>query len=269
MRLPQIARKDVGDSIRGWRLHTLVVMFALVGGALAYFVDADFAEALVLLLAFLSPLVGLLFSQHSIVGKRDSGELTVLLGLPFSRLEVFLGTYLGRTVVLTIAVASAYATTAVVAVLLGKPIDANELLIGFVLITLLGMVFVALAIGFSAVTRSTSAASVYAFGMYLLFAFQLWRLLPDGVLFLLNDFEIPNNRPEWARIFEQLSPFAGTRNIAAGVAPDLADPFPVVAASVPPNPPVYMTLWFALGVVLVWLAVPLLGGYVLFNRNDL
>jgi ABC-2 type transport system permease protein len=269
MRLLQIARKDVGDSIRSRNLHALVVLFALIGGALAYFVDADFAELLMLLLAFLAPLLGLMYAYNSLVGKRDSGELTVLLGLPFSRLEVFVGTFLGRSVVLATVVASGYVMTAVGATVPGKPVDATPFVVGLALMIILGMVFVALAVGFSAATRNTTAASVYAFGMYLLFVFQLWRLLPDGVLYVLNDFAFPENRPEWALVFEQLSPFAAVRNITAGIAPDLAGPFPVVAAAVPSNPPTYMEPWFATVVILVWILLPLLGGYTLFARSDL
>lgn len=269
MRWLLIARKDVGDSIRGRRLHVLVGIFTLLGAATGYLSDTNVGEGLVLLLAFLAPLVGLGFTQDSIVTKRAGGELTVLLGLPFARREILLGTYLGRTAVLVAALVGIYVGAAVFALLSGTSFSLATMVGGFLLVAVLGTIFVSIALGISAATESTTVASAGAFGAFLVFVFQLWRLIPDGILYLLNGFSLPPDRPTWAAVFDQLSPFAGVRNLTAGFSSDLAAIFPVVAESVPADPPVYMEPWFGALVTIAWLVVPAALGYRSFERSDL
>jgi len=269
MRWQQIARKDVGDSVRGRQLHLLVGLFVLVGVGIGYAASGFLGGILVLLLAFLAPLVGLGFTQQSIVGKRSSHELTVLLGLPFSRRDVVVGTLVGRAVLLVAALVSVYLGAAVGALVSGTTVELDLFVVGFGLSLALGLVFVSVALGISTATRSTTLSSLGAFGAYLLFAFQLWSLLPEGVRYLLNGFSLSGERPTWALVFEQLSPFAAVRNATAGVSAELADTFPVVARSVPEDPPVYMEPWVGALVAAVWFLVPVVLGYLRFARSDL
>jgi ABC-2 type transport system permease protein len=136
-------------------------------------------------------------------------------------------------------------------------------------VTVVCVVFVGIALGVSAAVRSSTAASIGGFVAYLLFTFQLWSILPDAVLYLVNGFESPESRPTWALVFEQLSPYAALRNGATAVSTDLSEAIPLAAASVPRDPPLYMEPWFAGIVVLAWLVFPTLLGYVSFERSDL
>ncbi|MEF8813902.1 MAG: ABC transporter permease subunit [Halovenus sp.] len=269
MRWQQVARKDVGDAIRGRQLHLLVGFFLFVGLVIGYAATGFLGGILVLLLAFLAPLVGLAFTQQSIVGKRSSHELTVLLGLPFSRRDVVVGTLLGRAVLLAAALVSIYVGTTVGAVVSGTAVEIELFVVGLGLSLALGLIFVSIALGISTATRSTTLASLGAFGAYLLFVFQLWGLLPDGVRYLLNGFSLSGDRPTWALVFEQLSPFAAVRNATAGVSAELADSFPVVARAVPEDPPVYMEPWAGVLIAVVWFLVPVGLGYLQFARSDL
>jgi len=269
MRWQQIARKDVGDAVRGRQLHLLVAVFALLGLGIGYFSSGFVGELLVLVLAFLAPLVGLAFSQQSIVGKRSSHELSVLLGLPFSRRDVVVGTFVGRLGLLTAALASIYVAAAAGALVGGSTLNADTFAIGFVVSLVLGAIFVSIALGISTATRSTTLSSLGAFGAFLLFVFQLWRLIPDGILFLINGFSFPTGRPTWALVFDQLSPFAGVRNAVTGVSGGLADVIPVVGRSVPGDPPLYMEPAFGAAVAAVWFVVPVTAGYLYFARSDL
>jgi len=96
MRWLQIARKDVGDARRGRQLYYLAGLFGLLGLAIGYVigrnpgtVDPDaLAFALLNVFAFLAPIAALTISQADIVRKRTTGELSVLLSLPFSRRSV-------------------------------------------------------------------------------------------------------------------------------------------------------------------------------------
>lgn len=269
MRLLQLASKEIGDAYRSRRLHLLVVMFGLIGAAIGYVVNQNHVQGLVFMLAFLVPLVGLLFTQHTIVQKRTSGELSVLLSLPFSRREVIGGTVLGRTAVVLLTLLSIFATTAVFSSVSGSIPSPTDLLAAFVITAVLGAIFVGIAVGISASARTGAGASVLAFIAYLLFAFQLWSLLPEAVLYLINGFSIAEETPTWAEVFNQLSPFAAVRNAVLPVAPDLVEEFPLAASSVPDDPPIYMQSWFASFVAIAWFVLPVLGGYIEFERRDL
>lgn len=265
----QIARKEVGDAYRSWRLQLLVFFFAVIGSAIGYLVDQNAARGLVVLLAFLAPLVGLAFTHHTIVQKRTTGELSVLLGLPFSRRNIVLGAFVGRTAILLSALASLAVGVVVFGVVGGHPPELQPLAGALLISAIIGTIFVSLAIGLSAAVRRSSAASGGVFGAYLLFALQLWTLLPNGVLYLINGFQLPSTEPTWALAFDQLSPFAAVRNAATPVFPDLTRVFPLVGASVPESPPLYMEPWFAGVVALLWLVLPVVFGYIRFERTDL
>lgn len=265
----QIAGKELGDAYRSWRLQVLVGFFAVIGAGIGYAVDQNYAAGLLILLVFLAPLVAISFAHHTIVQKRTSGELSVLLSLPFSRRSIVAGSYLGRTAILLAALVSLAVGVTVVGTATGSPPELGPFFGALLISATIGTVFVSLAIGISAAVRSNAVASAGVFGAFLLFAFQLWSLLPDGVLYLANGFSFPAEEPEWALVFEQLSPFAAVRNLATPFAPDLAELFPLVGAGVPAAPPVYMRPWFAGLVALCWLVLPALLGYLRFERTDL
>jgi len=265
----QVAGKELGDASRSWRLQLLVGFFGLIGAAIGYAVDQNFAAGVLILLVFLAPLIGIAFSHHTIVQKRTSGELSVLLSLPFSRRSIVAGAYLGRTAILLAALASLAVGVTVVGTATGGPPEPGPFLGALVISATIGTVFVSLAIGISAAVRTSAVVSAGVFGAYLLFAFQLWSLLPDGVLYLANGFSLPSETPEWALVFEQLSPFAAVRNLATPFTPELAELFPLVGAAVPTAPPVYMRPSFAAVVTACWLVLPALLGYLRFERTDL
>jgi ABC-type transport system involved in multi-copper enzyme maturation permease subunit len=196
------------------------------------------------------PLVTLAFTNESVAGKRASHELTVLLGLPFSRRDIIVGSIL-------------------LGLLTGASLDIGLFVGSFLIVTVLALIFVSIGLGISAGVRSTTAASAGAFGAFLLFVFQVWSLIPDAVLYIINGFDYPDANPVWEQAFNQLSPFASVRNLADAVWPSLADTFPVAASSVPANPPVFMTPWFAAIVILVWLVGPVALGYLKLARRDL
>lgn len=269
MRVLQIARKDFMDSVRGRQLPLLVALFGIIGGGAGYFLDQNVGEAVFFLMTILVPLLGLVFTHHSIAGKRNSGELTVLLGLPFSRRTIVVGTYLGRVGLLVVTLCSLYLGAIVAGTLTGTTFDFALLAGGFVLLAVLGTVFISIALGISTATASPAFASVASFVTFLVFVFQLWPRIPDVVLYAVHGFDGPAIRPTWALAFEQLSPFAALRNAAAPVFEELVANFPLAGGGTPSAVPFYMHHWFALIVLVCWVVLPVLAGYLTFNRSDL
>ena len=264
-----VARKDLMDAVRGRQAHLLVALFGLFGAFLGYTADRSVGPNLPSLLVFLVPLVGVAFTQHAVVGKRESGELAVLLGLPFSRRDVVLGTYLGRVGLVAVAVLSAYASAVIVGLLSGASPDVGAVGSGALVLVTVGTISVSVALAISMVVRSNTTASALAFVGYLGLVLPVWQSIPDAVLYVTNGFESPGQPPEWATVFEQLAPFVGLRNAVTPVAGDLVGELGVVSGDVPPDPPVYMQPWFGAVVLVAWVLVPAVLGYRRFQREDL
>lgn len=269
MRVRQIARKEFMDTVRARQLYLMVGVFGLMGIATGYFLDDHVGEGLVFLLVFLAPLTGLVITQHSIAGKRESHELAVLLSLPFSRREVVAGTYLGQVGVVLATMSSVYIGAIALSLLTSTPLNLDILVVGFVLLTIIGSIFVSLSLGISAAVRSTTVASIGSFLAYILFVMQVWGLIPRAIAYLINGFEFPSETATWEEVFNQLSPFAAIRNAITPISDTIASNFPVLASGVPANPPVYQQPWFAMLVCLAWLVVPVAAGYYRFERSDL
>jgi len=278
MRWLQIARKDFDDSRRERQLYYLFALFALVGLGIGYFIgdNGAMAEAQLLpfvllnVFGFLAPIVALTISQGDIVGKRATGELSVLLSLPFSRHAIVVGSFVGRVAISTIVLVVTFVLATGVATAMGAPLDAALIAGTFLLVWAIGVIFTAIALGISALTRSTTIAAGGSFGVFLLFVFQLWSVIPTGIRYLLNGLSIPTGpQPEWTAVFNQLSPFAGLRNLSHPVFPELLGGFPLAPGSVGASPPWYQEPVFAGFVVLAWIVLPLAIGFWRFQTTDL
>jgi len=278
MRWSQIARKDFDDARRDRQLYYLLALLGLVGLGVGYAVGStgSTADSIVLpffllsIYAFLAPISALTISQSDIVGKRTTGELSVLLSLPFSRRTIVIGSFVGRVAVTTAVLLPAFVLAGAVATAMGAPLDAGLLAGTFLLVWAMGVVFTAIALGISALTRSTTLASGASFGAFLLFVFQVWSLIPGGIRYLLNGLAFPTGpQPQWAAAFIQVSPFAALRNLAYPFAPELLGGFPLAPGSVGDPLPWYQEPVFGGLVVLAWIVLPLAIGYWRFQTTDL
>lgn len=222
-------------------------------------------------LLFVGTLSATVVSYNGIVGKRESGELRVLLSLPFARGEVVLGTLLGRLGVLVAVSTLTFLLATVIAVALGASVSLGHVLGALAVLSVALLAFVSIAVGISASTRTTTRAAAAAFGSFFVFLFRLWELVPLTIRFATNGLSLPRGEPPtWAVVWGQLSPLAGLRNAVAGVSDDLAAgftgfvPTPSVASDA-----IYLRPWFGALVVAVWIVGPLALGLYRFGRADL
>lgn len=278
MRWLQIARKDFADARRDRQLYYLLGLLGLFAVGIGYFVGdnpefvsgGDTAMILLSVFTFLAPIAALTISQADVVGKRATGELSVLLSLPFSRRTIVLGSLVGRMAVMTIVLIPVFVLAPLVVAARGAPVDPVALAGAFAMIWLLSLVFTAIALGLSTFTRSTTLSAGGSFGVFLLFVMQLWTVIPSGVRYLLNGLSMPNGpQPEWAAVFIQLSPFAALRNLAEPVFSEIVGSFPLAAGGIGEIVPWYQRPAFAGLVVLAWIVLPLVIGYWRFQTTDL
>ncbi len=274
-RLALYVREDVRDTVRQRQAQVIVGLYALVGAWVANNAassslvephEVDLFAELVPVLALLTPLVALGFFCSSLVQKRTGGALTVILGLPFSRKTVVLGTLIGRCLVMTAAVLAAIAAAVPVGYLRGITFEPINLLGAVLLVVLLGVTFTAFAVFLSVVTRTATRATVAAFGTFVIFAANVWSQLPRLGVYISYGLSYPDTYPAWYDFVVALNPMAAYTYLVAEAFPDLEGGTFIQA---PQEPAFYERPTFAAAVLLGWIVFATWFGYRRFRATDL
>ncbi|RRJ31458.1 ABC transporter permease subunit [Halocatena pleomorpha] len=258
MSIQLVAKKEFQDAIRS---RLLLLVASLFTAFLAFYTYYKFAMVtpaepavvadLYRAVASVVAVVGTLLGYNAIVGERESGSLKFLLAQPHTRRDVVIGKFLGRAAAVTVTVGIAFAVLSVHYAVL---VEASPSVIAYARfggkILVLGVVFVAIAVAFSAAVRSTTVATWGAVWLAFLFAF-VW----DSVLAVIKTFLFTSQTlPPWYYLVARFNPKFTLVHIDA-TALDTT--------------PFYLEAWFG-GVILAgWLLVPLGVAYLRFQRGDL
>ena len=281
-----VAEKDFRDAIRSRLLVALTALFALFAAGAAYVVteidppqQAQFTgEVTTVLLivglvqatAVFIPIVAIAVAYRSLAGERESGSLKLLLSLPNSRRDIVFGKFLGRSGVVAAALLVGFAIGLVVTAALADAFSPLEYLT-FVFISLLfAFVFVAITVGISSFTASTSRAAYAAFGLFAVFQF-LWSLLARGLIYVLNGFSFEGIEEgdalfELFQVLSILDPTTAYSQATVWVVRRIADSEEAQSAA---GAAFYLQDWFGFVILAVWIAVPLAVGYLRFEAVDL
>jgi ABC-2 type transport system permease protein len=190
-----VARKDFEDAVRSRWLLGLTAFFTVLIAVVAYVVrpggGETFSSNAILnlvngtLVTTLVPLIALVVAYSAVVGERESGSLKLLLSLPHSRSDVIVGKVLGRSAALVLPVVVGFVLPAL-ALAVGPLQFDPATYVGYTLLTaFLGVVFVAIAVGFSAATASQRVAIAGVVGLYFLFV-PLWGAIQLPLQFWLG-----------------------------------------------------------------------------------
>ncbi|MFB6268141.1 MAG: ABC transporter permease [Halodesulfurarchaeum sp.] len=271
-----IVRKEVDDAIRSRMLWAIVALIAamvsltmvvtlLIPGQTASIRTAlsgaaEFGGMLV-------PIMALVAAYLSIAGERESGSLKILLGLPPSRGEVLLGKFVGRSVVVVVGVAVGFGLAGVVGFAVFQALPIVPFLGMIALTAALGVVFVGIAVGISAATATRSRAMTYAIAVYLLLTL-LWDLLPQMAMLVAYGAVPTGASPGWVVFLGSVNP-SGAYSMLVTWLLGGGGQVTGVAARFGGQVPFYLSWWFLLGLLALWLVVPLLLGYRQFQRADL
>lgn len=275
-----VARKDFEDASRSmtlWALTALLILLVAGLSAVPYLLATDaqapgFEDALAFLftpIGFLVPIIGLVVGYQAIVGERESGSIRFLLGLPNSRRDVLVGKLLGRTGVVAVATVIGFLVGAVVIAALYDGFAVADYLGLAAFSLVVGLVYVAIAVGVSASVTSRAKAVAGVLGIFVVFD-VLWQFVPMSIYWLLEG-ELPNlfeNVPAWYVFVERLSPGESLSAIALTLVEfaGAGDLDLTAAGRVGGELPFYLENWFAWLIVLAWIAVPLAIGYYRFER---
>lgn len=253
-----VAKKDFQDAIRSLTLAAVVGAFTAF---LAFFTYYKFtmtpmtptnASDLYRPAANVVTVIGTLLGYKSIVGERESGSLKFLLGMPHTRRDVVFGKFIGRAAVVVVTVVVGFVVVSPhYAVLADSPsLTAYAGLVGKLLVP--GVIFVAVALAFSAANRSATVATWGAIVLAIVFAFA-W----ETVLNIIESFMLPPDAaiPNWFRFITRLNPkffYIDANTLQLG-----------------DSAPFYLEPWFGGVIVAGWLLIPLGLAYLLFERSDL
>jgi len=234
-----VAKKDFRDAVQSRALWSLLAVFVVLSVVLSYsytefpaLVGGTEQATVGGLVFFTSGIVSLFVSLTAIVvcykaiaGERELGSIKLMLALPHSRRDVFVGKLVGRTGVLSLALAVGLVVgLGLGSVLLGS-FEPVPLALFLVATLLFAVVYVTIVVSISATTGSTSRATTGALGFFLLFEL-LWDVVPLGVVYVANGFSLPAQLPDWIFPLMQLPPSSAYVLVLNALLPDLADAAP-------------------------------------------
>lgn len=295
-----VARKDFRDAVRSWWLWGLTGLFVVFFTLPAYFIAEGIGQiaaeqggeassdvlinVLAELNAFFIPIIAIVIAYASIAGERESGSLKLLLSLPHSRLDVVVGKLLGRGGVIVIPVLVGFVCAALVFAITPVTFNVGTYAAFTLLTALLGLIFVAIAVGISAAARSGRQAMVGTVSVYVLFTL-FWSRFAEGMVSLLDEYtDIASATLVHAQLFvELLNPASSYESLA--VALTVEDPLAArantlvglfdqpllvqVYAEMLDPLPAYFSNPAVVVLFLVWLVLPPAIGYRLFREEDL
>lgn len=271
MSVVAVARKDYADAIRSRWLLVLTALFVLIVSLAAYIVrppegqtvssNALLGSIVIDLLATtLVPITALVIGYNAISGERESGSLKLLLSLPHSRADVVFGKVIGRAAAFSTAIAVGFVLPALLLAIGPLTFDVGGF-VGFVLLVcLLGSVFVAIAVGFSAAVSSQLRALAGAITLYLLFI-PVWSAVqfPLSLWLMASDpWWIPLDGEQTMRLLTLLRPTGAFGVVSDALLQDRLFTGEDVRMQVS-----------SLVMLVAWTLIPPLAGLLKFENTDL
>jgi ABC-2 type transport system permease protein len=276
-----VAKKDFRDASQSRALWGLVVVFVGVASLLAY-AYAEFPTTIAEtdeasvggLVFFMASAVGLFVSltaivvcYKSIAGEREIGSIKLLLALPHTRRDVFVGKLVGRAGVLVAAVAVGLAVGYSIGFALIGTVEVVPVLVFLLLTLVFTVAYVGIVVSISATTGSTTRATTLAIGFFLLFEL-VWDAIPMLLVYVVNGFSLPETMPDWVYLVTQVPPSSSYVLSLIALLPDVADSVGTDSGAEEVDV-FYATPELGFAILLFWLVVPLAVGYYRFDAADL
>lgn len=268
--------KEIRDGMRNRWVVLITLLMAGLALVLAFMGSAPTGTTKVSALAvtivslsslsiFFIPLIALLLSYDTIVGESERGTLMLLLSYPVTRWQVVLGKFLGQAVLLSIAIILGFGIAAIGIALNSESELTGQAWSGVLRLlassALLGAVFIALGLLISAGVRERGTAAGIAVGVWLLFvlvydmgllgllAADTGQTMSDA---LVNGLLLANPTDVYRMLNlvgnNEVSVLSGMAGL--GAAQQVSEPFLV-------------------GLLLMWVSMPLIAACLLFQRRAL
>ncbi len=268
-----LAQKEMRDALRNrwFLLYTLAFVglslafsyMALAGAGIAGFAGfGRTAASLINLVLLIVPLMALTIGAQSLAGEQERSTLTYLLAQPVTRLEVFLGKYLGLLLSLLASLALGFGIAGLVMALnggAGSPL-AYIRLVGQTFLLSLTM----LSVGFLVSALSRRAGVAIGIGLFLWLAFVFLGDL--GLMGTALALKLPIEQLFLLALANPLQVFKMASILDINATLDILGPAGIFAM----QEFGHRLRFVFLGVMALWIVLPALLAYVRFAaKNDL
>jgi ABC-2 type transport system permease protein len=293
MNVGLLVRKEFTDTVRSRALWAATGLLTLVvsGAAILPSAALDNVNPATLPRYMLAPvttfvtITALVTGYLSIAGEREAGSIRTLLGLPYTRSDVVIGKYIGRSLVVGVAVLVSYLVAGVVAFVVYGSLPVRSFALLALLTVVLGVAIIGIAVAISASSGSRNRAMTLGVGVFFVFEL-LWSVLSKGVYYVVTLGDLPGTyvSPLYV-LLTRLSPTNAFKSAAGLFLPDDvtrvnlsqdqgatsagSNAGPTLAERVGGELPFYLDEWFSVVLLLFWVVVPVVVGYLRFKRADL
>ena len=262
------ARDGLGSTTFWLLLLGLSVLFAGLVAFVSRYGQGTLEEYLGLaipVVELIVPLIAVVLGYRVIIGAKSSGAIGLLMSLPHSRLDLAFGSYAGRSVVTSVPLLVSLVLAGVAGAFL---LDGFDFLgfVGFILLTvLLGLSFLAIALGLSMSSDSSRRVTALAFGVYIVLV-VMWQAIVALLAVIIYRFDTQALliRPDWAFLLEMLSPVQSYRLVLDAV---ISLEMSTIADE--PGAPGFVIPSVALVILFGWIGVSIALGYLSFERSEL
>lgn len=282
MSVRTVAWKDLTSVRRSRALWTGVTLLALLVALVAYGLRGyqlspreqvlNLLRTLVLALGVVAPVIALTASYLAIAGERQTGGIKFLLSAPNTRRDVFVGKLASRLLLVGVGLGFLFVTAAAMARATYGALPLVALVGLFALALVYVSVFVVVAVALSAAFGSRSRAIAAAIGSYffLVIFFVVPGLRLSSIVSFLHQRVLGlESNPNLYDAVSFLSPYVAFQKATNLVFPADYHNEVFFRGSDAPDLAWYLADEVSLAVFAVWLAVPLVLGYLQFDRTDL
>lgn len=269
-----LAQKELRDAFhnRWFVLYTaafagLALAFsylALAGAGIVGFAGfGRTAASLINLVLLITPLMALTVGAQSLAGEQERGTLAYLLAQPITRLDLFVGKYLGLTLSLLASLTLGFGVAGLVMLYNATgAADPGALVTLVIFAFLLSLAMLSVGFVISACTRQASIAVGIGLFLWLIFVF-----LGDlGMMGAAVTLQLPIDRLFWLSLTNPLQVFKTIAILDTHATLDVLGPAGIYAMQRYGD----RLLWVLLAVLMGWVVVPALVAYARFaTKSDL
>jgi len=266
-----VAAKEARAGVRNrWFVLYTLVFTALIAGFAGVALSASeltgqagfgrTSAGLLNLLLLMVPLIGLTIGAQVIVSDRQDRSLDYLLAQPISALEVFAGKFIGAAASFLLLLLIGFGGAGVVMAVRGGVGGGQNFLLLVVLTLLLGLAMLSIGIAISSFSRQTAAALGIALTLWLLFVIV-------GDLGIMGSSIMLGLSPEALLSLTMLNPLDVYKLVSVDLlhtSLDVLGPAGMYAVDRFGSSFSYLML----GLLALWIIVPLPIGYWFFKRTD-
>jgi len=269
-----IAKKEFLDNYRNKWIIAITIIFLILTLVISYFgvlgsngwTDlTGTISGMMALVQYLVPIIALMLGYASIVGEKEKGSLSLLLSYPIKRGEVIAGKFIGLGSVLAVSILIGFGGAGLIIALNVSGIQWGEYLIFIVSAILLGLAYISLAMLFSTICNKRSTALGGSIFLWFLFS-MIWGIILVGIVIANYGIDAISNEdwvaPTWLYVFSMINPISSFQLL---VALNISS----VSTGIPGSFPTFYTTPIIATILFLWIVIPLIAAYVLFQRKDL